>query len=202
MSVNGLAYQTGFSGIKNTDIASFLKRSFDSSENDLATKLIQYIEEEVCRRTNRNFKIDDGSEEANLIEYYEEFNAGATKYMPQNTPLNSLVKIEIDGVDKTSLYTEGTNYWVYDNFFKFETGLVSNVYADKAVKLTYTLRKFWGYDLVLMIIKWVAYEFLKSENAGVGVNNMSFADIAQSFDLRGFESEKDRVIGRYIDFEI
>jgi len=108
----------------------------------------------------------------------------------------------VDGVDKTSYYTENDNYWIYDNFIVFASAVVGAGYDQKAVKITYTLRPFWGSDLTLMLKKWVAYEFLNTENAGVGLNSMSFADMSQSFDVPRFMKERDKVIYRYSDFEI
>ena len=201
-AVDGKLYQIGFSGLEDTDISAFLKRSFTNTEKTLVDGLIKDAEEELCRATNRNFKIDDGAETPTLIEYYEYFSADFLKVMVQNSPVNSMVKIEVDGVDKTANYTENSNYWIYDNFITFASAVVGTGYDQKAVKITYTLTKFWGRDVILMLTKWVAYEFLKSENAGVGISSMSFADISQNYDLRNFIKDRDKVIFRYTDFEI
>jgi hypothetical protein len=202
-AVDGNLYQSsGFSGLTDTDIANFLKRTLSASEKTLVTSLITELESELCRATNRNFKVDSGGAVPVPVQYYEYFNGGFTKIMPQNTPVDSLVAIEIDGVDKTSHYTENVNYWIYDNFIVFASPVVGTSHNLKSVKITYTIKKFWGDDVILMLKKWVAYEFLKSENAGVGNSSMSFAEVAQTFDLNNFIKERDKVIFRYTDFEI
>lgn len=201
-AVDGNLYQTGYSGLTDTDISTFLKRTFTASEKVLVNNLITDLEDELCRATNRNFKVDDGADDPTLVQYYEYFTADFLKVMVQNSPVNSMVAIEVDGVDKTSLYTENVNYWIYDNYIVFSNTVVGTGYDLKSVKITYTIKKFWGRDVTLMLTKWVAYEFLKSENAGVGNSSMSFAEVAQTFDLNNFIKERDKVIFRYTDFEI
>lgn len=199
-AVDGKLFQTGYSGIVSANIASFLKRTFSSSETTLTTLLITQIEAEFAKLCNRNFLINNGATPPILTEYYEYFNSGFTKVMPENTPINSMTKIEIDGIDKTSLYVENTNYWITSNFIDFSSPIVGVGYRQKAVKLTYTLKQFWGADVTLMLTKWISYEFLKSENAGIGNSSMSFADVSQNFDIESFSKDREKVIGRYTDF--
>jgi len=201
-AVDGKLFQTGYSGITAGSVALFLKRTFSEAENNLTALLIAQVEEEFARLCNRNFKIDDGASSYTLIEYYEYFNSGFTLIMPENTPVNSMTKIEIDGVDRTDEYVEDSNYWIRSNVIEFASPIISANYRQKAVKITYTLKKFWGADVVLMLTKWIAYEFLKSENAGIGLSSMSFAEVSQNFDIKSFKEDKERVIGRYTDFPV
>jgi len=89
-AVDGKLFQTGYSGLTDEDISSFLKRTFTESEKDLANELIESVEDEMCRATNRNFKINDGENVPTDIQYYEYFSADFLKVMLQNTPIASL----------------------------------------------------------------------------------------------------------------
>lgn len=188
-------YQTGFSGLTFTDIQTFLKRTFSTAEQTLATSLIKQKEYELCNLTNRQFLYTG-------VEYYEKFNAPLVTVFPYATPLSTLVKIEVDGIDKTSLYVLGRDYYVYDNFFHFESPIVSAGNQHQAVKLTYTLKQFWGEDIKYLITRWVAVDFLASENGGVALSNMSFSGLSQGFDLATFNDDKHKIIFRYTDFAI
>jgi hypothetical protein len=199
-AVDGKLFQIGYSGLTDEDIASFLKRTFSESEKNLANKLIKGVESEFARLCNRNFLINNQATPPAPIEYYEYFNSGFVKVMPENNPIDKMVKIEIDGVDRTSEYIENNNYWVRGYYIQFASPVISANYPEKAVKITYTLKQFWGDDVILMLTKWVAYDFLKSENGGIGLSSMSFAEVGQNFDIKSFKEEKEKVIGRYTDF--
>jgi hypothetical protein len=189
MSFKKFDYQTGFSGITFADIALFLKRTLTASEQTLVTSLIAEVEREICRSTSRQF--------SDTAEYYEEFRSGYSQFYLYNLPVASISLIEIDGVDMTSSYTEGSDYWILDEILiKFEVPIVSqNLYTG--VKLTYTIRKFWGEDIELLIKKMVAVNFLRSEDGGVALGSFSFADEAQQFNQRQFDIEKEKVINYY-----
>lgn len=189
MSFKKLEYQTGYSGLTHTDIAAFLKRTLTSDDQTLVTSLIAEVERSLCALTNRQFKPS--------VDYYEEFGSGISEFELFNLPINSLTSIEVDGVDVTSNYTLGENYWIMDELYvKFETPITSqNIYTG--VKLTYQIRQFWGDDVKLLLKKWVAYEFLNSENAGVGVSNFGFSDLNKTFNLSQYEKEKEKIINYY-----
>lgn len=188
-SVKKLDYQTGFSELTHANIAAFLKRTLTASEQTLVTSLIAEVERDLCRSCSRQF--------SDTAEIVEEFGSGFNKFDLYNLPIASIVKIEVDGVDVTANYTEGEDYWIIDELYvRFETPIVSqNLYTG--VKITYTIRKFWGSDILLLLKKWVSYEFLNSENAGVGVNNFSFADLSKTFNVAQFEKEKQKLISYY-----
>lgn len=188
-------YQTGFSGLSYTDIGKYLKRTILASEQELVTNLIKEKEFELCSQTNRQFLYTN-------VEYWQKFNANITKVIPFNTPLNTLTKVEINGVDVTSQFILDYNYFIYDNYIYFKTPLVASQDYHNAVKLTYTIRQFWGDDIKNLLKKWVALEFLASENAGVNDSSRSVSGVNESLDLAGFEKEKREVIFRYIDFEV
>jgi len=95
-----------------------------------------------------------------------------------------------------------TNYFIYENTIIFTSPVVGATYPYNAVKIEYDIQKFWGEDVVNLLIKWVAFEYLNSENAGVAISNMNFDALSQNFDLAGFKKEKEEIIFRYTNFEI
>ena len=189
MSFKKLDFQTGYSGITNAIIASFLQRTLTTAEQSLVDTLITDVEREICRETSRQF--------SETAEYYEEFGSGFNKFDLYNLPIESIEKIEIDNVDVTPSHTEGTTYWILDELYvRFETPLISqNAYTG--VKLTYKIRKFWGKDIELLVKKMVAVEFLRSEDGGVALGNFSFSDTSQQFNQRQFNDNKKKVLDYY-----
>lgn len=187
-------FYTGYSNITSADIASYLKRTFTEAELALTDEIIASVESELANKCNRNFDTS--------LTYYETFNSGFTRVMLYNTPINSLKDIYIDGVKKTSLYVLNTDYFIYENMLVFITPITGTNYPYNAVKIEYDIVKFWGEDVTNLIKKWVAYEFLNSENAGVGVKSMSFDTLSQDFDLATFNKQKEDLIFRYTNFEI
>ena len=118
MSFKKLDFQTGFSGITNSDIALFLKRTLTTSEQLLVDSLITEVERSLCQATNRQF--------SDTAEYYEEFESGIDQFELYNIPINEITKIEIDNVDVTADYTLATDYWIINELYvKFLTPLIS-----------------------------------------------------------------------------
>ena len=171
------------------NVAMLLQRTFSEDEKALIVDLISSAEDEFARQCNRNF--DDNR------TYYEYFDNGFTKVTLLNTPIKTLEAIVVDGMNRTSNYTENTHYWIYDSFIRFIEYL-SGVSLFKAIRLEYTIKKFWGNDVKMLITKWAAYDFLTSDNAGVGQTSMSFEQISQTFNVDQFIKERETVIGRYL----
>jgi len=182
--------QTGYSNITYSNIALLLKRSLKVGDQKLITNLIIKEEYKLASRCNRQFAYSSKV-------YYDTVDAGFSIFKPSTYPLSTLTKVLVDGVDKTSLYTENTNYWIKDRQIRFLVPIVSSSYAYNAVRLEYTIRQFWGYDVIDYLSKAVAVEFLASENAGVKLSNTSFADTSLTFDLNSFKSEQEDLIYRY-----
>ena len=189
MAFNKLDYQTDYSGITNSDIASFLKRTLTTSEKTLVNELITEVERSLCTATSRQFRTG--------VDYEESFGSGISQFELFNVPISSITAIIVDGVDVTSNYTLGTDFWVLDELYvKFKTPITStDLYTG--VKIDYQIRKFWGEDIELLIKKWVSYEFLNSENAGIGVSNFSFSDLQKAFDTSKYLKDKERLISYY-----
>ena len=188
-------YQTGYSELIATDIANYLKRSFNSADAILVTQLIIDKEFQLCSQCNRQFKVTNQT-------YFEYFDAPRTKFIPYASPVSAVSEIMVNGVDKTSSYAVGQDYFIYDNLIAFYSPIIASTYSPRAIKLTYSLRQFWGQDVTNLIKKWVAVEFLNSENGGVATSQLSFSELSQSLDLGGFEKEKRQLIFRYSDFEV
>jgi len=189
-------YQSGFSGLTHTNIASFLKRTLTASEQTLVTQLIKDKEIALCVYTNRQFGYGSN------FEYYETINGGFTRFVPYATPVATLEEIIVDGVDVTANYTVNEDYFIYDNSIIFETPIVSASNNRRAVKLTYTVRQFWADDIKNLLTKWVALEFLSSEDGGVNTNNVTFGNLSKGLNLDMFEKEKMSIIYRYTDFVV
>lgn len=189
MSFNKLDFQIGYSGLSHTDIASFLKRTLTADEQALVTSLISEVERSLCQLTNRQFKPS--------VDYFQEFGSGISEFELANVPISQLSEVSVDGVDVTENYTLGENYWIMDEIYiKFETPITSqNIYTG--VKLSYQIRKFWGEDIKLFLKKWISYEFLNSENAGVGVSNFSFAELNKVLNVSQFNRDKEKIINYY-----
>ena len=194
-AVDARIYQSGYSGLTYTSIQSFLKRTFTSAEQTLVASLIVDAEIMLCELTNRQFKYTSQ-------EYYETLNGGFLKFMPFATPVSTLAGVTIDGVDVTDNYTLNTDYFVYDNYIVFESPLVSATDNRNAVKLTYTLRQFWGKDVENLLKKWVSLEFLSSENGGAKVDRFNFGNLSQDINHEALQKELDKLVFRYTDFEI
>jgi len=189
MSFKKFEYQTGYSGLTQADIATFLKRTLTTDEQTLVTSLITEVERSLCQMTNRQFKSG--------VDYYEEFGSGHSNFDLANVPVSSLTTIEVDGVDVTANYDLAEDYWVMDELYiKFQSPITSaDLYTG--VKLTYQIRQFWGEDVKLLLKKWISYEFLNSENAGVGVSNFGFSDLNKTFNVSQYQREKEKIISYY-----
>jgi len=174
-------YTTGFSQLTNLDISTFLKRDFNDNEKEIVNNLITEIESQLCEECNREFDY--------LTEYNEVFNSPAIRITPKNMPIKEVVSITSDGV-------EITDYEIYNYYIEFEE------IKSKPIELTYEIEKFWGKNIILLLKKWVAYEFLNSENGGVFLSSMGFSEVSQVFDVNSFLKEKEKVIFKYkiLDF--
>lgn len=184
-------YQTGYSGVTHTAVAAFLQRTLTSAEQTLATSLIADVEAEICHACGRQFKASDKT-------YYELFRSGLSLFRLENYPVASISAIYVDGVDVTSDYDEGVDYYILDEvevLFDSPLDASSNLYTG--VRIEYAMRQFWGADLTSLIKKWVAQEFLASADGGVKLAGKSFAGSAENFDRAAFEKEKARILARY-----
>ena len=188
-AVDGTLFYSGYSGVTPIHVANLLKRTLSDDEKALVVDIISSVEDEFARQCNRNFDNDR--------TYYQYFDNGFTKVYLLNTPINTLTAIVVDGMDRTSNYTENTHYCIYDSYIRF-LEYVSGVSLFKAIRLEYTIKKFWGNDVKQLITKWAAYDFLNSDNAGVGLSSMSFEQISQTFNTDQFIKERKTVIGRYL----
>lgn len=182
-------YQTGFSDIKSLDVASYLKKTFTQNDEVLVENIIASVEDSICRKTNRQFNYS--------LNYYEELDGGFNLFEPRLIPLNSLVKVWIDGVDVTTNYTAGTNYWVYDGSIRFLEYLRGSTYNFKDVRLDYKINQFWGDELKLAVKQIVGKIYLDGENAGVGISNFNFADLGQELSLGRWDSMINNLLFRY-----
>lgn len=183
-------YSVGYSAIVHGDIASFLKRTLTTADQTLVTSLIAEVEREICRQTRRQFHQVD--------TFYEEYPTGVSKFLLSNVPIKAITKIIIDGVEKTSNYTENVHYWIIDGqYVRFQTPLVASQNPYTGVRIEYSIDQFWGDDVKNLIKKMVSYEFLNSENAGVGLSNESFSDQSAGFNVSRFHKEKDELFKYY-----
>lgn len=193
-SVDGKLFQTGFTGLQDADIERFLQRTLNAEQKVSITEIITSVEHEFASRCNRNFDTDE--------TYFEYFDSGISRVTPNNTPIATLEGVTIDGVDKTTDYTLNSNYWIRENEIDFLVPLMGASYGYNAVTIEYTIKKFWGDDVVRAIKEMVARNYLSSGDGGVNQTNNSFSNISQGFDLAGFQKHFDDTIFRYTNFSI
>jgi hypothetical protein len=193
-SVDGLQFQTGFTGLQDVDIERYLGKKFTDDENDKANGFIKAAEYELASRTHRNFDYN--------ATYFEYFDGMQVELEPRNTPIVSLSGITINGIDSTIQYNLNNNYWVYDNYFVFSNAIGVWGVPYKAVKIEYKIRQFWGEDIIQAVKQRAASEFLKSENGGVALNAFSFSGLSQQFNVSEFNKQWDDLIFRYTNFSL
>ena len=67
----------------------------------------------------------------------------------------------------------------------------------RALEIEYTIRKFWGDDIRLLVEKMAGAVWLNAEDAGVAKTDISFAATRQVMDSVQFAKDIERVISRY-----
>lgn len=192
---NPRQFLTGYSGIQSTDLARFLKRRFTAKEQALADDLIRHVEADFAALCERNFAFQDQSDDPEPIQYKERFDTGRVTYYPAAFPVQEIIEVKVAG--QVQDLEENEDYFIYDDHIEFESALSSSGDHRRALEITYTIRKFWGDDVILAIKKCAGRLWLSSEAAGVHLSDRMFSSIRETFDNEAFEKEISQVVRRY-----
>lgn len=198
MPENPKQFITGFSGVTYETIASFLKRTFTPDEQTEISSLITQIEYELAARCRRQFAYQTDDEQyPEAIEYSEFFDLPNDNFFPNAFPIEEVKSIKVEGVEKIETLTENVDYFIYDSHIEFYPDLFEVNQGRKALQLTYTIRKFWGDDVVLLIKKLAGKMWLASEDAGESIGERSFASVREVMDSKEFKNQVETTISRY-----
>lgn len=189
-NIRATEYQSGYSGLSHSDIAKFVHKTLTTDEQTIVTALIAQMEVTLARKCRRQFKDSLGTDNY----YYDILSAGEDTLRVSSAPINSIYKIEVDGVtkylssDASYPLVLDTDFYVNDEDIEFVAIPTSSTRNKNAVKVYYTIRKFWGDDVVIALKRWVSEVFLSSEYAGRKISsfsvqgeNISFADDLPAF---------------------
>jgi len=172
--------QSNWSGVTPANIGDFLDEVITGKET-LIAKMILKAEDDISSGAGRNFKI------ANTI-YEETLDAGTDKLYTSNSPINEVQKITVNGNDvfikdgSNNTLNLGVEFLVYPKYVFFRNGIYSpNGFDEQAVKIQYTLKKFWGEDVVGAIIEAVAKTYLQKEYGNKDVSQMDTGTITVGF---------------------
>jgi hypothetical protein len=196
--LNAKSYQSGYTGLKGSDIASYLKQTFTVEEEAQAESLISSVETMLAIQCHRNFLIKDSAGVDQV--YYEYFDGGKELYRSSNFPINEVTKIQISGSDKyvkgggSNELTLDTDFIVDRAEIEFLT-MVPCAFSNtqrKAVKIFYTLEKFWGSDVIENVKRLVAELMKAREQGGKEIKGYSFAGMRIDFqDNKGMNDIPD-----------
>lgn len=181
MAIDAKVFQTGWSGLGANDIASFLGKTLTTEEESVVNSLISSVERFICSQCNRQFK--DG------VVYEEILDAGKGRYDLFNYPINEITSIYLDGnvkYDKNSSDNDwelNDDFFVYDDYVIFDSDVDTNSAVDnhRALKIEYSIKKFWGDDVLLAIKRFVGELFSQREFGGKVVNSFSVGGNTISF---------------------
>ena len=198
-------YLTGYSGITYSDIAAFLGRtSLSSSEQTVATQLIDSAEMFLCQQCNRQFANALAATPTTDVIFASILDAGLSKYFFDSFPVKAVSKILLDGnvvYDSTSpstaTYKFGQDFFVKPSYLLFYTKLQSVIDPHNAVEIDYTIEKFWGSDVLLAIKRWVAQIFINKEYGGNGVMRMSLTGLTLDLNVKDTPDYIKAVISSY-----
>jgi hypothetical protein len=192
------SYQSGYTGLKGSDIASYLKQTFTVEEEAQAESLVSSVETMLAIQCHRNFLIKDSAGVDQV--YYEYFEGGKQLYRSSNFPINEVTKIQVSGI--TKYIKDGvSNEWTIDTDFVVDRAeieflttvpLALSVSQRKAVKIFYTLEKFWGSDVIENVKRLVAELMKAREQGGKEIKGYSFAGMRIDFqDNKGMNDIPD-----------
>lgn len=195
---DGRTFHSGWSGLTYTDIQSFIGRTLNVTQQGVVTGIIASKEAEIASKCNRNFG------DSSLFTYEEKFACGSDCYYLQNSPINEITNISIDGNNK---YIKGnpsqSTYVLYQDFdvddvkVNFYTVDESSVYNSRALVIEYSISKFWNVDVIDVLKKMVSAEYLAREYGGIEPNVLSSAGITINLNTLKFEKELADLIARY-----
>lgn len=195
--IKGNAIQSGYSGVTHNDIAALLGKTFNAQEQTLATTYISSIERYIASKCRRNFKDNLGSD-----SYYDIFDAGRDGYTLFNYPISEVKRIVVDGVDQyvstdseNSLFVQGQDFFVHDFAIQFATIPHSSVNNRRALKIYYTIAKFWGDDVVIAVKMWVSQLMGSREYGNRSVKKIEF----NGFRLEFKEEEMPQIVKSVIE---
>jgi len=190
-------YYSGYSGVTAQAVADFLGKTLNTSEQNIVTALISSIELFIAQKCRRNFKYDLGS------DFYEEtFDAGSYKYYFHNFPVKEVAKITVGDQDVyvkgggANLYEINKDFFVYRDSIVFLT-IPQSTYNRQALKIAYSIEKFWGEDLELGIKQWAAQIFTQKEYGGKNVSSFNFAGLSISFNQEPIPEYIQQLIKTY-----
>lgn len=187
-------YQLGFSGVSPASVASLVQKTLTTQQQTEVGALIRSIERYICEQTNRQFKTSD--------TYFETFDAGCEEYFLKNMPIASVTKITLDGTtifdNSTTTIQEDVDFFVYPDHVFFESIQNSATNNRRALKIYYTIEKFWGEDVALAIKRSVSQLFLSSEYGTANVNSIGISGgLTLSFDPSTVEKYLKTIIANY-----
>lgn len=200
--INAKLYQTGYSKLTGNDIASFLGKTFSVEEKAVAEDLIESCEDHIARACRRNFLVKDNDN--NDVEYFETLDAGKYRYYLKNFPINTIKRIDLDGVQKYDSDNEatyglylGSDLHVSDFEFTLDWLFTSARDDRNALKVYYTIEEFYGKDVSLAIKRFVAEIFSSRSYGGRQVNNISVPQLSMGFDNSKAEKYFKSIVSRY-----
>lgn len=190
-------YASGYTEKSGSDLAGFLKRTFTAEETEQADMLIAAVEREIATRCKRQFLFQSKDDEGTVIDqvYEEYFDLPESVFFTHNFPIKAVSKIILNGAEQTM--TANTDYFVYDDHIEFYPTLLAGIQGRRALKIEYTIEKFWGEEIDLLVLKLAGRLWLSAENAGVGVRETSFASMREAMDTQGFKTDTDRIVSLY-----
>lgn len=196
---DAITLYTGFSGVTATDIASFLGKELSTAESMLCNTFINSAEDYILRQCDKNFLVSLDNTD---VEYEQTFDGGFTEYKTYNYPINEVTKIVVDGVTKyekneTSEYALNSHFWVYPDKVVFQYMQYGSGYSRQSVKITHTIRKFWGEDVKLAIMVWVSEILTSGEHGGRNVTSASINGVSMTFDTKNTPELIKNVVNKY-----
>lgn len=179
--IKGTTNQSGYSGLTAADIAAYLGVTFTADEQAQAALVIQGIETFISLQCKRNFLHGDDN------IYWERFDSGKHYYRLRNFPVKEITKIQIDGVtkyDKAAQSNElilDTDFYLNDDYeVEFENAVYS-LRERNALKIFYTIDKFWSADLTEAIKRFVAEMSGIQKEGGKEIKSYSFAGLSINY---------------------
>jgi hypothetical protein len=168
---NVLEYQTGFSGVDYSLVASSLGKTFSTSEQSLISNYISMVESYIISQTNRQFKVFTND------DYY--FQKGFLKDKFLNfkaIPVGKLKSIYFDNnlvyENNVSGYTINSDFYLTENFIEFSDAIY-NENKNKEYKVVFQINKFYGDDIKLAVLTAVQEMFLMRDYGQMDIKNVS-----------------------------
>ena len=193
-------FQPDWSGIEPVDIQNLLGKAFNNQEVDVVSSLITAIEDFISREARRNFYIVDGTTE----QYEETFDAGHKIVHTFNLPIDTIYKIQVDDRvlyekdGENNSYIWGKHFVFYDDRICFISSVpTSTILNANALKICYSIKKFWGEDAKLVVKRWVGEIFTAREYGGKAAQNVNVSGFSINFDLQSSPDYIKTTIGHY-----